>query len=191
MAELADGREVGLFISNAGADPNGSMFFDNDLANWDALAMRNVMMMRACHHFGRPMRERGRGGLLLVNSGACYAGLPGLAIYGATKAFDLNLGEALWAELRPYGVDVLSLAMTQTDTPAHRELMDRLGLPLPENMADADDVAKVGLERLPHSPVHNWGLADEEVGYAISSAADRRNRIQALAEASAAYAREN
>ena len=192
MAELADGREVGLFISNAGADPNGSMFFDNDLANWDALAMRNVMtVMRACHHFGRPMRERGRGGLLLVNSGACYAGLPGIAIYGATKAFDLNLGEALWAELRPYGVDVLSLVMTQTDTPAHRELMDRLGMPLPENMASADDVAKVGLERLPHGPVHNWGLADEEVGYAISSAADRRNRIQALAEASAAYAGKN
>src|SRR5689334_9768554 len=43
MAELAADRGVGLLILNAGADSNGSMFLDNDLANWDALVMRNVM----------------------------------------------------------------------------------------------------------------------------------------------------
>jgi uncharacterized protein len=190
MSALARGREVGLFVSNAGADANGSMFFDGDLANWDALVLRNVTtVLRACHHFGRSMRDRGRGGLLLVNSGACYSGLPGVGVYGATKAFNLVLGEALWAELRPHGVDVLNLVMTQTDTPAHRQLMQRLGMPIPQNMASADDVARIGLERLPHGPVHNWGLADDEVGFATSSAADRRKRVQALAEASAAYAR--
>ena len=189
LVELAAGRDVGLFISNAGADTNGSMFLDADLAAWDELTLRNVMMvMRACHHFGRSLRERGRGGLLLVNSGACYSGLPGIAIYGATKAFDLVLGEALWAELNPHGVDVLNLVMTQTDTPAHRELMQRRGMPIPENMASADEVARIGLERLPHGPVHNWGLDDDEVGYATGSASERRERIRAIAEASAAYA---
>jgi len=190
MAESADGREIGLLILNAGADPNGSMFLDNDLANWDELAMRNVMtVMRACHHFAKPMRERKKGGIILVGSGACYGGLPGITVYGATKAFDLVFGEGLWAELRPYGVDVLNLIMGKTDTPAHRELMARLGIAFPDDCASADEVAAKGLERLPHGPVQNWGLSDDDPGYAGTSAAARRQRILAIAEASAAYAK--
>jgi short-subunit dehydrogenase len=190
MAALAGDREVGLLILNAGADSNGSMFLDNDLINWDALVMRNVMtVMRACHHFARPMRERRRGGVILVGSGACYGGLPGITTYGATKAFDLVFGEGLWAELKPHGVDVLNLIMGRTDTPAHRELMERLGIPFPADCASADDVAAMGLAQLPHGPVLNWGLADDETGYAGTSAAARRQRILAIAEASAAYAK--
>ena len=190
MREAASGREVGLLILNAGADPNGSMFLDNDVANWDALAMRNVMMvMRACHRFGQTMRKRGRGGIMIVGSGACYTGLPGIAIYGATKAFDLVFGEALWAELKPHGVDVLGYIIGRTDTPAHRELMEARGIPLPDDLADPDDVARLGIERLAHGPVCNWGLADDEAGYAGSSAAERRAKILAIAEQSAAYAK--
>lgn len=188
MADVASGKEVGLLILNAGADSNGAMFLDNDLASWDSLAMRNVMcVMRACHHFATPMRERGRGGIMLVGSGAGYGGLPGIAIYCATKAFDLVLGEALWAELREHGVDVLSYMLGRTDTPAHRELMEARGMAIPDDMADADDVARVGLERLPHGPIHNWGQADDEAGSSGSSAAFRRTRILAIAAASASY----
>jgi len=190
MKEAAGNREIGLFIFNAGADTNGSMFLDNQLANWDTLVMRNVMIvMRSCHIFGGPMRARKRGGMIIVGSGACYGGLPGISVYGATKAFDLVLGEALWAELKPHGVDVLNLIMGRTDTPAHRELMARLGIPFPDDCASADDVAALGLERLPHGPVQNWGLEDAEVGYAGSSAAERRSRIEAIAAMSASYAK--
>lgn len=190
MAEAAGDREVGLLIMNAGADPNGSMFLDNNIANWDALVMRNVMtVMRATHLFARPMRERKRGGIMLVGSGACYGGLPGIAIYGASKAFDLIFSEALWAELRPQNVDVLSYVIGRTDTPAHRELMESRSIPLPDDLADPDDVARLGLERLPHGPVCNWDLADDEAGHGSPSAADRRARILAIAEISAAYAK--
>jgi short-subunit dehydrogenase len=189
MAQVAGDREVGLFIFNAGADANGSMFLDGALANWDALAMRNVMtVMRSCHIFGRPMRARGRGGIILVGSGACYGGIPGVGVYGATKAFDMVLGEALWAELKPHGIDVLNLIMGRTDTPAHRELMGKLGIPFPDNYASADDVAALGLERLPHGPVLNWGLEDADVGYAGTSAAQRRSRIESIARSSTASA---
>lgn len=192
MAAAAGNREVGLFISNAGADSNGSKFLDNDIANWDALVMRNVVtLMRSSHHFAQPMRSRGHGGIILVGSGACYGGLPGIAVYCATKAFDLMLGEALWAELRPHRIDVLNLIMGRTDTPAHRDLMARLGIPFPDNCASADEVARLGLERLPHGPVLNWGLADDEAGYAGSSAAARRERILAISGMSEAYAKQD
>ena len=104
LADAAGDREVGLLILNAGADPNGSKFLDNDVENWVSLTRRNVVaVLRACHHFGRPMRARGRGGIILVGSGACYLGLPGIAVYGATKAYDLVLGEALWGRAQSPG----------------------------------------------------------------------------------------
>jgi short-subunit dehydrogenase len=136
-----------------------------------------MTMMRSAHHFAGPMRARGRGGLLLVNSGACYGGLRGMAAYTASKAFMLCFSEALWGELRPHGVDVLTLVMGQTDTPAYRKLLAEKGWPLPTKWSSPADVAQVGLERLSHGPVHNWGLADDEVGYASNSAAGRRERV--------------
>ena len=174
-------REVGLFVSNAGADPNGSRFLDRDLTDWLELTQRNVVTTVACcHHFAGPMKARGRGGLLLVNSGACYGGASFLATYSASKAFVLCLGEGLWAELRPHGVDVLNLVLGMTDTPAFRALLAEKGLPVPDGIASPVDVAKVGLDRLPHGPVHNWGLEDDAVGYAVNSAAARRERISMI-----------
>src|SRR5580704_788536 len=77
-------REVGLFISNAGSDPHGMRFLDREIVAWAELVQRNVTtMMRCCHHFAGPMRDRGKGGLLLVNSGACYGGAPNMAAYSA------------------------------------------------------------------------------------------------------------
>lgn len=186
MAAAAGDREIGLFISNAGADPNGAPILDTDLARWDELVMRNVLtVMRSCYHFAGPMRARGRGGIIIVGSGACYGGLSGIAVYSATKAFDLCFGEGLWAELRPHGVDVLNLILGRTDTPAHRELMAKKGLPMPAGLASPDEVAEVGLARLPHGPVHNWGLGEDEAGYAISSATARRERIIMIEKMSA------
>src|SRR3546814_10550242 len=79
--------------------------------------------MQCCHHFANAMRARGHGGLLLVNSGACYGGASSMAVYSASKAFVLCFGETLWAELQPHGVDVLNLVLGRTDTPEFRRLL--------------------------------------------------------------------
>ena len=151
-------REVGLYVSNAGADPNGSHFLDREVESWAELVERNVStMMRCCHHFGGLMRGRRRGGLLLVSSGAAWSGAPFLAVYSGAKAFDLRFGESLWAELRPFGVDVLSLVLVTTDTPALRKLLADKGQSLPSRLASAERVAEVGLARLPLGPVYSWG----------------------------------
>jgi short-subunit dehydrogenase len=184
LAKGTAGCEVGLFINNAGSDTSGAPFLDTPLGNNEGLVMRNVMnTMRNCHQFATPMRARKRGGIILVGSGACYGGIPGISVYCASKAFDLCFGEGLWAELQPFGIDVLNLILGQTDTPAYRDFLKQKGQPLPANLANPVDVARIGLERLPHGPVHNWGLADDDAGYAISSAASRRQRVQAIAAA--------
>src|SRR3546814_16984394 len=102
------------------------------------------------------------------------------AVYSASKAFVLCFGETLWAELQPHGVDVLNLVLGRTDTPEFRRLLAEKGMPVPDNIASADEVAKIGLERLPHGPVHNWGQADDDAGFAPNSAVARRARIRMI-----------
>ncbi len=112
----------------------------------------------------------------------------GLAVYCAAKAFALTFGEALWSELGEHGVDVLNLILGRTDTPAHRLILAQSGQPVPEGMAQPDDVARVGLERLPHGPIHNWGEDENTVGMSAVSPAQRRARLLAVKAMSQGYA---
>jgi short-subunit dehydrogenase len=169
-------REVGLYVSNAGADRFGDRFLDRELDDWLALSRINVDTMLACsHYFGRQMRTRRKGGILIVNSGACYGGGKFLAIYCGAKGYQLNFAEALWSELRPYGVDVLTLVLGQTDTPAYHRLQARKGMPPGPNLAPADVVAEEGLAHLANGPVRNWGRDDEDAILTASAASRRRN----------------
>lgn len=173
---LAGEREVGLYVSNAGADRFGDRFLDREMDDWLALNRINVDTMLACsHHFGRQMRERRRGGILIVNSGACYGGGKFLAIYCAVKGFQLNFAESLWSELRPYGVDVLTLVLGQTDTPAYHRLQARKGMPAGPNLASPDAVAEEGLAYLSQGPVRNFGFDDDDTTLPSSAAVRRKN----------------
>ena len=152
LAGVTDGIDVGLLVYNAGADPNASRFLDQPLATWQELVQRNVnTVLGACHHFGSRLVQRGNGGIVLVTSGAAWAGGDYLAAYGGSKAFDLVFGEALWAELRPRGVDVLSMVLGATDTPAFRRVLNGREFP---DMADPDDVAREMLDHLSDGPTY-------------------------------------
>jgi short-subunit dehydrogenase len=106
-------------------------------------------VLGAAHHFGALMAQRGRGGIVLVTSGAAWAGGAYVATYAASKAFDLVLGEALWAELHPLGVDVLSVVLGMTDTPAFRRVAHGREFP---GVASSDDVARDMLTNLAEGP---------------------------------------
>jgi short-subunit dehydrogenase len=150
LAAATDGLEVGLLIYNAGADPYSSKFLDQPLEAWAGLVRRNVdTVLGASYRYGSAMARRGRGGIVLVTSGAAWAGGAYLAAYSASKAFDLNLGEALWAELGPLGVDVLSMVLGATDTPAFRRVLHGRDF---DGIADPDDVARDMLDNLGNGP---------------------------------------
>jgi short-subunit dehydrogenase len=153
--------EVGLVVYNAGGDEHGDTHFLAVEADvWEAMLRRNCNVpMLAAHHYGSRMVERGRGGVILVSSGAAWAGGARLAPYGATKAFDLVLGEALWAEWREHGVDVLSLVVGATDTPPLQRLLEAHDTVV-DHLDDPDDVARQGLENLANGPTWAMGSAD-------------------------------
>jgi short-subunit dehydrogenase len=175
-------REVGLFINNAGADWFGERFLEIDIDGWLALTRVNVdTMLRCAHHFGRQMKARRRGGILIVNSGACYGGSKYLAIYCASKAYQLNFAEALWSELRPYGVDVCTIVLGRTNTPGYHQRRATKGIVVSDaGLASPDAVAAQGLARLPHGPITNWAQDDDQDGYLAHSAAKRREKVIAM-----------
>ena len=174
-------REIGLYVSNAGTDYFGKEFLDSPLAGWlDMITVNTATMVKAAHHFGGLMRTRGRGGLLMVNSGACYMGGGRLAIYTACKGFQLNFCQSLWTELRSHGVDVLSLVLGKTDTPNYHALQRKKGMPSSTDIASPDDVAEQGLASLALGPVQHAGLADADRGMFTWSGADLRERVLAM-----------
>lgn len=59
------------------------------------------------HTIGNRMRERNRGSIVIVASGAGLTSTPFTGAYSANKAFQIALGEALWFELGRTDVDVL------------------------------------------------------------------------------------
>jgi len=145
--------EVGLLIFNAGANTYGHEFVTGDLdACRQVLTLNIDRQLELAHSFGAPMRERGRGGIILLGSLAGFVGAEHMSIYAAAKAFSRVFAEGLWMEMIEHNVDVLELVLGVTRTPA----MERAGLnfDLPGLQAsDPYDVAREGLAHLADGPV--------------------------------------
>jgi uncharacterized protein len=155
LTEATSDLEIGLFIYNAGADPNPSRFFNKPLEDHQAMVARNcASVVESAYHYAGRMVQRGHGGIVLVTSGAAWSGGANIAIYAASKAFDLVLAESLWAELKPDGGDVLALVLGPTDTPAFRRVLRGREM---EGMADPDVVAADMLDNLAEGPTYPPG----------------------------------
>jgi len=116
LIELAD-LDVGLLIYNAAFSVVGPFFnfdIDTHLKEID-VNVRGPLVL--AHGFGERLRARGRGGIILLSSMGALQGMVRVANYSATKAYNLVLGEGLWAELRDEGVDVLVSCAGATRTP--------------------------------------------------------------------------
>ncbi|OQQ25169.1 SDR family NAD(P)-dependent oxidoreductase [Prescottella equi] len=168
IGEITADLEVGLLIFNAGANTYGHEFVTGDLDACRKVLTLNVdRQLELSHIFGAPMRERRRGGIVLLGSLAGFVGAEHMSIYAAAKAFSRVFAEGLWLEMAEHGVDVVELILGVTRTPA----MERAGLDfdLPGlNASDPYDVAREGLEHLTDGPVWvaggNYELASSRAG---------------------------
>lgn len=184
MAQATEGLDVGLYISNAGTESGGRGLLDTPYDELRDLVQRNVLtVIGACQHFGRAMRERGRGGIVLMGSAAGMGGQPGVAAYSGVKAFVLNLAESLWSELRGAGVDVIGIAAPVMETPSLRNTIGDREIP---GIFAPEEVVRNALERLPAgaSYVYAFGEPPEE---SERQTAARRERILAVEAFSASF----
>jgi uncharacterized protein len=117
IVEAAAGLDVGLYISNAGADGFASFFEDSTEAAHRLVRMNISSLIDAVNGFGKRLLARGKGGIIVMASGAGLGGQPNLAMYSATKAFEINFAESLWAEYHERGIDVIGIAAPMMKTP--------------------------------------------------------------------------
>jgi hypothetical protein len=144
LKQQTEDLEIGLLINNAGFTNSGD-FLDNSLDKELLLVHVNVRApMLLAHHFGQLMRKRGRGGMIFTASLTSFAPIPFWANYSASKSYDLFLAEALAAELKPHGVDVLALCPGAT----HTEFTTYTGIFVPFFAMQPEKVVDQALKRL-------------------------------------------
>src|SRR3546814_19847308 len=123
------------------------------------------------------MARRGHGGLMIIGSEAALCAAARAGIYSATKAVGLALGDALWAEMAPQGVDVLNVLLGATDTPMLRERLRLSGTSPPAiTLALPEEVARSAIEQIAHGPT-NVAYADPEATGILTLTNSRRERV--------------
>ena len=114
--EIAErGIRITSLVNNAGFGSH--VAFDHaDPARMTGEIQLNVLTLVELSRAFLPQLLQGRGALVTVASTAAYQPTPGMAVYGATKAFVLSFTEALWAEARGTGLRVLAVSPGSTKT---------------------------------------------------------------------------
>jgi short-subunit dehydrogenase len=180
LIESTQGLEIGLLVNNAGISTIGH-FLDVPLEkHLEILDLNARAPLVLAHHYGAKMRTRSRGGIIFVSSNAAVAGTNYVSAYSATKAFDLNLGEALWDELRSSGVDVLAAIVGATDTPGLRaENPDPEAKTWPPIMSAADTVRET-LDAIGKTPSFFPGAQNRLGMFAITRLMSRPKAVRVM-----------
>ena len=179
VAATAD-VDVGLYISNAGAD-GFARFFEDDAEGAHRLVRLNIStLIDAANGFGKRFLERGRGGIIVMASGAGLGGQPNLAMYAATKAFEIVFAESLWAEYHARNIDVMAVAAPMMATPMlMRTVPEGFDTSIAYDPADVTHNALAGL--LAGEPVQIIpdGPLQEKIPQQL---ADRKTRLTAFVD---------
>jgi short-subunit dehydrogenase len=146
---ITDDIEIGYLIYVAGANSIRGNIVDLAPEVYRSVIAVNVLApVEFVRHYGALMQSRGRGGIILTGSSSNYIGSPTLGPYTASKAFSRIFSEALWAECKPMGIDVLHMVISFTATPA----MERLGLDT-STAQTPDEVAQEALNNMENGPL--------------------------------------
>lgn len=152
LASVGD-LEIGLLVACAAHSVVGAWLDVPLETKVKHIEVNCVSVATMVDRLSREMAARKRGGIIVVSSMSAQQGTPLVATYAATKAFDLVLGESLWAELRSHGVDVLSLMPGSTRTPGFQgSLPAGAKLPKGVRVMESEDVAREALAALGKQP---------------------------------------
>ena len=151
ILDAAASLDIGLVVSNAGFGMKGEHAANDPKAMTDMLMVNCNIPMQLAHGFIPRLRKRGKGGIVFTSSIEALMGCPYSTAYSATKALVNALGEGLWAELQPDGIDVLTLCPGATESEAAG--LQGIDISTLQNVMSPDDVASLTLENIRNGPV--------------------------------------
>lgn len=140
------GLVVEVLINNAGLGGIGRFDRVDPVRIGEMLQVNIVALTELTRLLLPAMIARRRGRIMLVGSTAGFVPGPGMAVYFATKAYVLSLGEALAQELRGTGVSVTTLCPGATATEFFKVAGSERGV-VPKMMSAAA-VARLGYRGL-------------------------------------------
>jgi uncharacterized protein len=151
MLSATSNLDIGLIVSNAGFGLKGEFAASDAQAMADMLMVNCNVPMQLAHGFISRLRQRGRGGIIFTSSIEGLMSMPYSAAYAASKALVNSLGEALWAELKGEGIDVLTLCPGATESEAAG--LQGIDISTLQNVMPAAQVAETTLENIQNGPL--------------------------------------
>jgi short-subunit dehydrogenase len=150
MLDATATMDVGLVVSNAGFSLKGDHAGNHPAVMAEMLMVNCHVPLQLTHGFIPRLRQRGRGGIILTSSVEGLMGCPYSAAYAATKALVKSLGEGLWGELQPDGIDVLTLCPGATESEAAAK--SGIDITKLQNVMKAEDVVGLTLDNIRNGP---------------------------------------
>lgn len=148
---IRQSEPLDLLVNNAGFSTLGQ-FVSSDLdKEIEMLRLHQEATLALCRAALPAMCERGQGMIVNVASIGGFAPMPGVAVYGASKAFLVSFSRSLAAEVGPRGVRIQCLCPGYTRTEIHSrdtfKGFDTARVP-DELWMDADSVVTESLDAL-------------------------------------------
>lgn len=103
-------RDIGLLVAAAGFGTSGLFVEQPVEPELDMIDVNCRAVVALVHPLASRFVARGSGGIILFGSLVGFQGVPRAAAYAASKAFIQTFAEGLRPELKPLGVDVISVA---------------------------------------------------------------------------------
>jgi NADP-dependent 3-hydroxy acid dehydrogenase YdfG len=149
-----------VLVNNAGCGQHGRVEETPPETYERAMRVNYLGTVWGCQAAVPIMRRQGRGVIINVSSIVGHRALPSGAAYGASKAAQVSLTEALRVELRGTGVSACSVHPIGTESELHdviaRETGVRVGAVGPQQKADAVARAIVRCARRPRPEVYPY-----------------------------------
>lgn len=165
MARLLEATadiNIGLLVNNAGREDSGPFLqipLDDAIKTID---LNIKVPLQLTQYFATKMHARKKGGILFMSSIVAFQGVPNIANYAASKAYDLVFAEGIAAELGQSNIEVISVNPGFTES----ELSPQIrfdGLPL--KPMSAESVVKTALGDLGSSRLSVPGLVNKFLYY--------------------------
>lgn len=110
------GVDVDILVNNAGFGFKGT-FLEADRKKYQDMIQLNVRVLTDLMYAYLPkMAARKSGGILNVASMAGLTSVPYFSVYAATKAYVINMSEAVWHEYKDSGVHISAFCPGPVDT---------------------------------------------------------------------------
>ena len=159
------GRRIDILVNNAGVGLHGKFVSEDPESNAAQIQLNCGTLVDLTARFLPSMTAAGHGVVINLASTAAFQPTPGMAVYGATKAFVLSFTEALWQECKGTRVRVLALCPGATETEFFARTGEEFLTEGRQTSKQVVDTALAALDKSSPTVVSGWRNAILANGY--------------------------